>query len=316
MNIQKVSISDMFGWLLASFRLIGSNLGKFTLASLLSLLVIILLVVAIILVLFGAVGFSELSQPGYELDIKTQLYLYASIAIISILLLPPFIAGWLHLCSDLAAGRNCSATDIFSVYSTKLTWKKLIQYSFISLLLYVLVHIIYITICVLLGINYEDFVAMLSPKPGTDPMAILSLSSSFWFAYLGMILAGMFLQQMILLGFTQATLSDNNALQSLKAGLSGVLKNLVNFIIFFLLTLIAFLIVAVLFGIVIGLAVGAIALLNNTTVSLIGFAILFVLYIALILFIYPLMFSFNFFTWKGILGSAEPIITKDNEALI
>jgi hypothetical protein len=144
----------------------------------------------------------------------------------------------------------------------------------------------------------------------------MALSSSFWFAYCGLILLGIFLQQMLLLGFTQATLTDSNALDSLKAGISGILKNLLNFIVFFLVTSIVLLTAALIIVFVIILAAGAIALLNNTIVNLIGMALLFVLYIALILTIYPLMFSFNYFTWKAVLGNNEPIFTKDSEFLM
>ncbi len=321
MEIRKASISEMFGWLNASFRLVGKNPAKFALASVLSLVILFALVIAIVFASFGTGGASQFIQPGYQPEIKTMLYLYAAMILFGVFLMPPFLAGWLMLCRNLATTGAGSATDIFTVYSSSSMWKKLIQYCLVSLFLYIAVHAVYILTCIAVGISIHDFGTVLIPKPGSDPLAVLSLGAGFWFAYIGLILVGMFLQQMLLLGFSQAALTDSGVIDSLKAGIAGILKNLLRFIAFFLLAILAMTLALIVVALLIGLIVAAIALLHSTIINSIGIVLIAVLYIALILLIYPVMFSFNYFTWKGILGKDdatkdEPAISTDTELLI
>ena len=298
MQIKTVRLSDMFTWLIASFRMVGNNPGRFMLASFLSLLVVFALVFIMVLALLGTAGMASFSQAGQQPDVKTLLYIYAGAAVFGILLMPPFVAGWFKLCHKLKTGQTASAFDIFSVYESSARWLKLIQYSALSLLLYIALHALYLGVCVALGVGTDGFKTMLIPDPAADPLAIFNLGTGFWIAYIGLIFFGAVLQSMFMLGFTQAALTDANAVDSLKAGIAGMLKNLPAFLAFMILALIGMILVIIAAVLVIVLAITLLSFVHQSLGFIMGAA----LYVVLILYIYPLMFSFQYLLWEGILG--------------
>jgi hypothetical protein len=315
MQINKVSLSDMFAWLIASFRFVGKHPGKLVLASVLSLIVLVALVIAMVVVLFMVFGAGQIAQIGQQPEMKTLLYIYSAMALFGVLLVPPFVAGWFKLCQNLETGRDSSATDIFTPYSSGPTWTKLIQYSLVSLLLYIAVHAAYILICMVLGISIQDFGTVLMPQPGSDPLAVTKLSAVFWLAYIGLILVGILMQYMLMLGFTQAALTESSAMDSLKAGIAGIIKNLPALIVFTLLILLVLIVIIFIAAMAIVLGVTLLKLINTAVAVAIGTAF----YFGLILFIYPLMFSFQYKMWNSILGNennADTVITKDTEFLV
>jgi hypothetical protein len=62
-----------------------------------------------------------------------------------------------------------------------------------------------------------------------------------------------------------------------------------------------------------GLLIAAISMLNSNIALALGA----VLYILLLLFIYPLMFSFQYLFWRDVLGGGgKPATVSDSEVLI
>lgn len=299
MQIKKVRLSDMFAWLIASFRMVGNNPGRFMLASFLSLLVVFALVFILVMALLGTAGLSSFAQAGQQPDVKTLLYIYAGALVFGVLLMPPFVAGWFKLCHNLKTGQTASAFDIFSVYESSARWVKLIQFSAISMVLYIALHAVYLGVCVALGVGTDGFKTMLVPDPAADPLAMLNLGAGFWIAYIGLILFGTILQSMFMLGFTQASLTDDSAIDSIKAGINGMLKNLPVFLAFMLLALVGMIIVLVIVALLAGLVIALLTFVHQSLGLIVGG----ILYLLLILFIYPLMFSFQYLFWEGILGN-------------
>ncbi len=299
MQIKTVRLSDMFAWLIASFRMVGNNPGRFMLASFLSLLVVFALVFILVMALLGTAGLSSFAQAGQQPDVKTLLYIYAGALVFGVLLMPPFVAGWFKLCHNLKTGQTASAFDIFSVYESSARWVKLIQFSAISMVLYIALHAVYLGVCVALGVGTDGFKTMLVPDPAADPLAMLNLGAGFWIAYIGLILFGTILQSMFMLGFTQASLTDDSAIDSIKAGINGMLKNLPVFLAFMLLALVGMIIVLVIVALLAGLVIALLTFVHQSLGLIVGG----ILYLLLILFIYPLMFSFQYLFWEGILGN-------------
>ncbi len=298
MEIRKASISDMFGWLIDSFKLVGKHWGTFLLASLFSLLVIFafVLIVVLALVMFGdPVALAVASQQP---DMRMMGVIYGCMALFAILLMPPFMAGWFKLCHNLDSGQKASATDIFSMYPVRGIWIKLIQYSVIYMVLYIAVHAVYVGLCVMLGVGLDDFKTLLLPDPAADSMSALNLGTDFWIAYFGLVLLGTVLQCMFMLGFTQAALTEADAIDSLKDGFAATMKNLGNLLLFTLITLLAALVSIFVIALVAGLLIAALGMINSNLALAVGMAI----YLLLILFIYPLMFSFQYLFWRDVLG--------------
>lgn len=310
MEIRKVSVSDMFGWLNASFRLVRNNLRTFIFASLLSLIVIIVICVIFGVALFGSMDFTPAALSAGP-DLQKLMVLYAVAILFSVLLMPPFIAGWIKLCQKLATNQSAGATEIFQPYSDATLWKKLIIYAFLGMILYIAVLAVFMLICGLLGFG-QDMQSFVMAQASGNPGAVMQLPASFWFAYIGIILLANFLQLIFLLGFSQVALTDSSAVDSLKNAIAGVLKNLLSMVAFTLIFLVVALVLGMLFGGLIVLLVVLLGYIHQALAVIAGI----ILYAALLLTIYPVMFSFIYYLWKGILGKDEPAITKDTEFLI
>lgn len=302
MEIRKASVSDMFGWLIGSFKLVGKHWGTFLLASLLSLLVIFALVFVIVLAMVILGDPAALAATAQQPDMQQMMIVYGSATLFVILLMPPFMAGWFKLCHNLSSGHKASATDIFSMYPVRGIWIKLIQYSAIFTILYIALHAAYIGLCAMLGVGLDSFKILLLPDPAADSsMSALNLGTGFWIAYSGLILLGTVLQCMFMLGFTQAALTETNAIDSMKDGIAATLKNLGSLLLFMLATLLVAFASILVMGLIAGLLIAALSMLNSNIALAFGA----VIYLLLILFIYPLMFSFQYLFWRDVLGGGN-----------
>lgn len=301
MEIKKISLSDLFAWLLASFRLIGNNPGKYSLASLLSLSVMLVLVVGITLAMtavFGGGLAATASQQPPSLD--AILPLYSGLFLVAILMAPPFMGGWLLFCQKLANGGDAQVKDLFAGFGDKPRWRKLVIYSVLSIALYLLIHVLYFGICLAAGVSSADFQRVLEAQMQNDTNAFSGLSTAFWLAYAGLLFLGFFLQTLFMLGFTQAALTDSTAGDALKAGIAGTLKNLPSLALFLLIALLVGFLALMALIVILVLIAGLLAFLNQSLAMLFGAAV----YLAFILYLYPLMFTFQYYSWQGILGKA------------
>lgn len=298
MRTRKVGLSNLFGMLIGGCRLVRRHLGKFMLASLLSLSAVIVMVMVFGMVLTFGIGAKPDAMSTGNFDWTTLAAVYAVAAVVGILLAPPFLAGWFTLCRKLADAEPVSVMVLFSAYRQRGLWQKLIGYSLLGLLLYVVVHALYVLAAGMFGISADELEVFLRAQSG-DPTALAGLSGTFWAAYAGILVLGVVLQSMFMLGFCQAALTESPAGDALKAGIAGTLKNLISILAFLLVFMAAVLAVAIVIGILAALAIGLLSFLSKTAAYAIGV----VLYVLVILLIYPLLFSFQYYVWQGILGN-------------
>ena len=312
MEIRKASVSDMFGWLIGSFKLVGKHWGTFLLASVVSLAAIFLLAFAAGLVIGLSAAGASMGDVE-SIDWQKIALLYAAIMLVALILVPPFIAGWFVLTGKLADGQSASVSDLFAGYSDGARWKKLIAFGLIGAVLNIAVQGGYILACMALGIGSEDIGQFMSAQLSNDPEAMTGLSAGFWAAYAGIILIGSVLQTAFMLGFCQAALTDAGAVDSVKDGIAATLKNLGSLLLFMLSMLLVVIAAALVIGLLAGLLFAALSMLNSNIALALGV----VLYILLLLFIYPLMFSFQYLFWRDVLGSgAKAPAVNDSEVLI
>ena len=312
MEIRKASVSDMFGWLIGSFKLVGKHWGTFLLASLVSLAAIFLLAFVAGLVI-GLSAAGAAMGDIESIDWQKIAMLYAAILLVALILVPPFIAGWFVLTGKLADGHSASVGDLFAGYGDGALWKKLIAFGFIGAVLNIAVQGGYILVCMALGVGSEDIGQFMNAQMSNDPEAMTGLSAGFWLAYAGIILIGSLLQTAFMLGFCQAALTPASAVDAVKDGIAATLKNLGSLLLFMLIMLVVVLAAALVMGLVAGLLIAALSMLNSNIALAIGA----VIYLLLILFIYPLMFSFQYLFWRDVLGTgAKAPVVSDSEVLI
>ncbi len=299
MDIKKVSVSEMFSMLLASFRLVDKHPGRFALASILSVLIGIVLAVLFFVAFVLTVGLSQLAtyaQSMQNSSTEYPIFFYATMIPLYLISIP-LIAGWLKLCQNSDKNQPSTAHDIFLYFHFNDLFKKLIYYSVISIVIYLSISYLYemLFLAVGVGVDYKEYQAAINTNAGGNPSAILDLGVGFWIATIGLVIIGLLMQAMIFIGFIHAALTNNSVIDSVKAGIVGVLKNLIAIVVFSIIILIAMLVVL------------AIAMLSVYLLSLLHIALAVIAGIALtvgaILFIYPLEFSFLYYFWNGILGN-------------
>lgn len=309
MEIKKISVSDLFAWLLASLALVRKHPGTFLLGSVVSVLAIVLIVIIAGVVLgLGSIG---AASSGAQIDWQKISMLYAGAILVFLLIAPPFMAGWFVFTGNLAEGRSASVQNLFSGYSDSALWKKLIVFSLISAVLYVAIHAVYIGLCMAFGIGSDEISQFVSAQISNDPNALMNLSAGFWAAYVGIILLGTLVQMVFALGFAQAALTQSNAIDSIKAGIAGALKNFGSLLVFLLAMLLVTIAVVLVLGILAGLVIALLSILNKSIALALGV----VLYVFVLLYIYPLMFSFMYYCWQGILGE-KPTATTHNDSAV
>jgi hypothetical protein len=292
-QINKVSLSDLFSQLIAGFRLVGDNPGRFTLASLLSILAFSALMVVI-----GGIAFAIIGQEGIlsfftsvaAQNTKALFYFYTFFFIYYLALVPVF-GGWLKLCQKLDLGINAASSEIFTIYKSGPRVKKLVLYFVVSVLLYLAVSSLLELLLMAFGID----IGSLTTKSGSNPSALLNLGLGSWVLVFGMACIGFLTQGMLYLGFYDAALSENGIVDSLKAGISGVLKSLLSIVVFAIILSII-LALCIFMGVLAGVAL---SLLHK------GFAevVWVVFFLVLMLFAMPLSSAWQYFFWKGILGN-------------
>jgi hypothetical protein len=304
MQINKISLSDLFSQLIASFRLVGDNPWRFALASLLFFLVI-----SALMFLIGGLAFASIGQERIlsfftsvaAQNTKAMFYFYAFF-FIYYLALVPVLGGWLKFCQKLDIGTNAASSEIFTIYKSVPELKKLILYFVVSVLLYLAVTSLLELLLLAFGID----ISSLATKSGGNPSQILNMGIGFWIAILGMACIGFLTQGMLYLGFIDTALSENSIVDSLKAGIRGVLKSLLSIIVF-----------TIIMGIILALCI-LMSALAGVALTLLhkGFAevVWVVFFLVLLLFAMPLSNAWQYYFWKDILGKDNTIETRISDS--
>lgn len=306
MQIKKVSLSDLFSQLIAGFRLVGNHPGRFVLASIYTLLASIALAA---LIIGGGFLFAKADGESAAAFLKalgeqqpgTLVYLYGYILIIY-LVLAPIYAGWLLLCQQTDKSADASALTLFSPYARRSLWTKLASYIVVGLLIYAATIYLFELLMLAFGIDMQAIARSMDPNAGGNPKVVLNLGIGYWIALCFSIVLNFLLQCALYLGFVHCALACDGVFTTLKAGLFGVLKNLLPIIVFTVLVIII-LFVIMFVGILAGVLL---AWLNKALATVIGIvALLF-----LLLYGSAVSVAFLYYLWKGILGNDNAVETR------
>ncbi len=312
MQIKKVSLSDCFSYLLASFRLIVDNPARFALASVVSLLALIVLFVAVTTVFTLFVGQGALMNAQGHVNPGSILGFYGIILFVAVVLMPPFMSGWLVYCQKIANANAASVGDLFTGYSDAAFWGKLIRFSAMAILLFLLINIVYIGLFLALGFDVGAFDQVAKAQLSGDPNALALLPGSFWLMYAGLLLLGSILQTMLLLGFAELTLGLRGAGDALKAGVMGTLKNVLVITLFILIVMVLAMLALLVFAIVASIFGMILAFISPKLML----AVAALLYVVMLLYIYPMMFTFSYYLWLGILGEISEETPSNSGVLL
>ena len=311
MSARSVRIESMFGWVMESIKLVKKNFRSFVSASLVTIVIAILVCLPMWFVMMGNMmatmksqGMSGNAMPmaGMPMaggDMTMFFIVYAITIVVSLLMFPPILIGWFKLCQNADKGIATSGFDILKPYKDMPLWLRGLGFSLLGFLVYLLVFGLF---ALAFSGPIMDFMHQMEAQQmailsGAEP-APPSFPFALFIAYFGFIGVAMFLQLVYMVGFTEISLRSTSAIDAMKIAAASVFKNGLKLILFLVCVIFIFYIAFF----IVGMILGVIAVLLSFIHPALGMVAMFLLFMPLMLILYPLMFSGHYFMWKGMLG--------------
>lgn len=296
MSVKSVSLSSMAGWVVDAFRLLKKNSASLAVASALNIALVAVLCLPMWLYMFRQM--SALTNTAgmagrvpFGGDVAMFYEMYGLTLLVGLFVFPPVLVGWMRLCQGLDQGRAVSALEILKPYQDLPVWFKAIRFALLALVVYLVVLCLFAL--PFIGV-FQDFQhqTMAGTRPGLGFLAIFFVA---YFCFLGV---AMLLQFGYMLGFTELSLRDTDALEALKLGMTGMLKNLFKLVVFMIAMIIVLFVVMFFVGLVFAL-LGIVLSMIHPMLSMVMIGIF---YLVFLLCLYPLLFSGHYLAWKSVLG--------------
>jgi hypothetical protein len=319
MSVQNVGMATMFGWVMDSFRLLRKKPVALMSASVVTLIFGIALCIPMWTVMMGGMMESMktggMPVGGMGMGTNTTLFyvVYAITIIVSLLLMPPLVTGWIRLCHHIDKNQTASAFDIFQPYKDGALWLRSMGFAFLAFLIYIAIFGLLVLV---FGGPITDFMQQMqqqqlaalsgAPPPPFEPALFLGFFLGY-FVFLALVLA---LQFIYMTGFVEVSLRDTSAIGAMKLAVQGVLKNALKLIFFVFCLFVAAMMVLMIIGFVLALVVVVLSFVHQVLGLIVGA----VFYTAFLLCIYPLMFAGHYFVWKSILGGDNMTVSNMNQA--
>jgi hypothetical protein len=298
-----VELSAMFGWIGDTFRLIRRDVGAFMGASFTSLVVYL----GFFLPFIGYSVWQAMQHRGspatpFALG-TTYWVLYGLTILASMLLLPPIMVGWFRLCREVDGGAKGHALDILAPYRDRGAWGRALV---AALLMLVVTIALFALLALAFWSSFQAFFAQVAAQQAASlagtTIAPQAPPVGFFVGYLVFIVVMVVVQFVYLVAFADVALRPTSPVAAIRDAFAGVGRNSLKLLLFLLCVGIASIAVAVIVGLVFGLLIMALSMLG-TVALVIG---MLLLYIPLVLLMYPVMFAGSYFVWKSMLGDAAP----------
>lgn len=225
-------------------------------------------------------------------------------ALLSVVLMPPIIGGYLRLIDAAEHGRPTQPLDVFEPFKSGADAGRLIGFGVLMTLVYLVLGFIAIS---LFGDGFiEWYVQILQlsqqAQQGAqiDPASVPPLPDAFGaLLALGAVI-GLFLGGVYAIGFGQVALGGQGAGRAFADGVAGTLKNLLPLA---LLALMAFaLLLGMSFALI--LVAGALALLGGAVHPVLAAVLVAPLYLVYLLVLYVVMFGVMYHLWRDVAAAA------------
>jgi len=306
MSARSVGIGEMFGWIPASFGLVGRNFGAMAGAAVLTVLAVVVLMIPVMVAVFLSMkGLASPDVPVAPPSFTTIAVAYGLMIVMGLVLFPPILSGWFHLCEAADHGNAPSAMQLFSGFRDGAAWLRLIAFSLLGLVLYALVMgLVFLafkgTFMDVLAMEAANNAAMLGGAPPPPPNP--AMLGKIFLMEAVLLPVGFLVQQVYFVGFAEVALRAASPVAALLEALKAIGSNLIKLIVFLIGAFFAAMIVGVVVVLLLVLVVGALGFLSKALAILAAV----VIYALFLLVLYPVMFSFNYFEWKSLLGGERP----------
>jgi hypothetical protein len=307
MRARNVPLGSMFGWIPATFRMVFGHFGAMALAALITLLVAMLCTAPIIYYDIKQM-MPQLGSPGVPQPIElttTFWIIYAACVLLATVVMTPMMAGWMRLCHAADRGQVVSPMQIFAPFRDTGTWGRLMLFVVMIVGLFVVFGLVFwllfsgaINGVMAMQAAQKAAMATGSPVPPPD-MAVLG---SIMLMYVVGIPVFALLLLVYFVGIAEIALGQASPVAALTEAAGGVLRNLIKLLVFGFCLTVGIVILFFIVALVLGIA-GAVVMMMSPVLGMIA---LFVVYLVMIVVVYPLMFSSNYLVWKDMLGDTSP----------
>jgi hypothetical protein len=311
MSARSVGLGSMFGWIPSTFGMVKRNFGAMSVASILNLLAILLLMAPMFYVMYRAFasGMGAMANPAMPFggaDLETIGWIYGFMMLAGLLLLPPMMAGWFRLCENADRGAHVRGSDIFRPYADIPLWLRLIGFVLLICALYLLVGVLLFlafrgVFMQFVAMQAAQQAAMMGGAAATPPsMAVIG---HMLLAEVVILPVMLLLQFVYMVGLAEVSLRSTPVLVAFKDALATVLRNSLKMLVWLFVVGIGFIVVMFVLGLVFALVGAVLSMISPGLMAV----LMMLLYVPLLLVMYPLMFSGYYVAWKSLLGSEPPM---------
>ena len=224
--------------------------------------------------------------------------------LLSIVILSPFMGGFLRLIDATEHARPASAGDIFQPLRHGGDAGRLIGFGLLMTLYYVIIGVALLTV---FGDGLMDWMTKVMTlqqaagetpiDPSQMPAAPEGLGSLLG---LGSILF-LFLSGVYAIGFGQVALGGRPVRQAMADGVIGTAKNLLPILLLAVLLVLA----SIPIGLVLMVVMGIVSVVGGAIHPIVAGALLLPLYLALMIVLYVVMFGVMYYLWRDVCGPAD-----------
>ena len=276
----------------------GFNLGRHNARAVFGAAAILMMVATLPSLLQLAV--LSILQP----DANGAMAVAAAAQLLSIVLLSPFIGGFLRLIDDTENARPASASDVFKPFRQGGDAGRLIGFGLLMTLYYVIIGVALLTVFGDGLLEWLNKVMTLQQAAGggrIDPSQVPDAPDGLGSLLgLGSILF-LFLSGVYAIGFAQVALGGRPVRLAMADGVVGTAKNLLPILLLAVVIVLA----SIPVGLVLAAVFGIVGLIGGFIHPALGAALILPLYLALMVVLYVVMFGVMYYMWRDVCGPSQ-----------
>ncbi|MCM2336553.1 MAG: hypothetical protein NDI66_07210 [Pseudomonas sp.] len=244
------------------------------------------------LLLLGAV------QPGGE----GAMAVAVAATLMSLLLMPPLIGGYLRVIDATERGLPARPTDVFAPFKQGQGAGRLIGLGMLITALYLLMAWVVVSIFGDGLLTWYQQMAQLAQTPPVEPADLPAPPDGFG-RVLGLVsLLALFLGGVYAIGFGQVALGGRRVGAALGDGIVGTLKNLLPLLLLAIVAMAAMLVIAL----VLGMVLAVLGVIGGLVHPVLGAMLALPVYLAFLLVLYVVLFGIMYFLWRDVCADAPP----------
>ncbi|MCI4567908.1 hypothetical protein [Lysobacter sp. CFH 32150] len=252
-----------------------------------------------------------IAQLGFGMQGPALLSVVGVVMLVSLVVLPPLIGGFLRVIDASEHDRPVAATALFDTYKSGQGAGRMIGFGLIMTAIYIVCFVLLVRVC--FGEGFFEWywqAVSTAAQQGGDPKAVppvpAGITANFGLFFALSFVFVLFVGGMYAIGFGQVALGSRSVGGAVVDGVVGTLKNLLPILV---LAICAF-VLGLLLVIGVGLLVMLLALLGNLIHPTLAVVLALPVYIGMLLVLYVVMFGVVYHLWRDVCGSETP--TRDD----